>query len=99
LFVTPPDADGAKIVSLARFGSYEVRLCEPPEDGDIFPLRIELYSRERRTALDSCGCDELEAAVTAANDFMLRAAQLDEASAQFRRAARLRAPCPAANPA
>jgi hypothetical protein len=80
LFVVPPHDNGSKIVPLARFGSFEVRLCEPAPDAalDTFPLWIEIYAHDRRVTLDSCGCDELEAAVTAADAFMAHAKALHE---------------------
>jgi len=84
LFVTPADPDGARTASLARFGAFEVRLCEPPEDADLFPLRVELYCHDRRAILDSCGCDELDTAVTTAEGFMSRAARLNEAAGRFK---------------
>src|SRR6266540_357860 len=54
LFVIPAGDGGSKIVSLARFGPYEVRLCEPPHDiaVETLPLWIELYAHDRRAVLD-----------------------------------------------
>jgi hypothetical protein len=85
LFVVPPGDDGSKIVSFARFGSYEVRLFEPPHDVAVetLPLWIELYAHDRQTTLDSCGCDELQTAVIAAEEFMAQARQFNEASERF----------------
>ncbi len=82
LFVIPAGDGGSKIVSLARFGPYEVRLCEPPHDiaVETLPLWIELYAHDRRAVLDRYGCDELESAVSAADAFMSRARRLNEAA-------------------
>jgi len=83
LFVTSPNAGGTKTVPLARFGAYEVRLCEPTDEAETFPLLIELYAHDRCATLDSFGCDELEVAVSTADEFMLRARQLKETADRF----------------
>jgi hypothetical protein len=82
LFLIPAWPDGAKTVLLARFGAYEVRLVEIAQElsEDVPHLWIELYASDIQSALDSCGCDEFDDAVMAADDFMSRARQLHEQS-------------------
>jgi hypothetical protein len=80
LFVAPPAKDGSKITSLIRCGSYEVRLFEfaPESAAETFPLWMELYAHDSQLALDSFGCDDFEAAVGVADEFMRQAKELDE---------------------
>jgi hypothetical protein len=69
--------DGLRVIPLARFGAYEVRLCEPTDEVvDTFPVWLELYCHRRRTTLDACGRDALDAAVAAADAFIERAKML-----------------------
>ena len=72
------DDDGFRTAPFARYGDYEVRLVEPPEDVmlDTFPVWIELYSHAAGVTLDSCGRDKLDGAVAAADDFIERAKAL-----------------------
>src|SRR5262245_22071241 len=79
LFFAPPLDDGSKVISLARFGCYEVRLFELAHDTSAaLPLWIELYAHDTHATLDSFGCDDFEAAVTVAGEFMTRAEALHE---------------------
>jgi hypothetical protein len=82
LCVTPPDADGTKIVSIARFGYHDVRVVEfvPTKPTDPTPIWLELYSHETQCAIDSCRCYDLEAAVQATEALISQAKKLDEAS-------------------
>ena len=68
LFLVAPGEHGAKSVSLARFGSYEVRLIEfeEPVHLDGPSLWMELYAHDVASSLDSCGCSTLDDAVAAA---------------------------------
>ena len=77
LFLAVQIEDGVKTVSLARFGSYEVRVIELSRDASasIFPVWLELYEHNTVSTLDSCGCSDLEEAVTAAEDLMSQARQ------------------------
>ena len=77
--VTPPDANGTKIVSLARFGYYDVRLVEfaPTKPADHTPMWLELYSHQTQCAIDSCRCYDLETAVQAAEGLISQAKKLD----------------------
>jgi len=78
LFLVAPGADGVKIVPLARFGAYEVRLVEfAPELADeVSPLWLDLYAHDQACSLDSRGCDALEDAVKAADALIERAQEL-----------------------
>jgi len=53
LSAAPPDLEGAKTVSLARFGHYDVRLVEfvPASATDPTPIWLELYSHETQCAI------------------------------------------------
>jgi hypothetical protein len=86
LFLVPRGQDSSKTTTLARFGSYEVRLFEPAHDlaAETLPLWMELYAHGSRSTLDSFGCDDFEAAVRVADEFMTRAKALHEESAQSR---------------
>jgi hypothetical protein len=80
LFLVPRGKDGARTTSLARFGCYEVRLFELAPDfaDDVAPLWMELYAHHSDSTLDSFGCDDFEAAVRTADEFMTRAKALHE---------------------
>jgi hypothetical protein len=74
-----------KRVSFARFGAYELRLFEPAQDIvlDTMPLWMELYDHNRGETVDSFGSDELETAVTAADELMGAARQLSRGFGQL----------------
>jgi hypothetical protein len=76
------DDNGAKTVSLARFGHYDVRLVEfvPTNPTDPTPMWLELYSHETQCAIDSCRCYDLEAAAQATEGLISQAKKLDDAS-------------------
>ena len=78
LFLAVQIEDGVKTVSLARFGSYEVRVIELLRDASAgsFPVWLELYEHNTQSTLDSCGCSELEEAVAAADELITHARQL-----------------------
>jgi hypothetical protein len=82
LFFLPASKEGARIVSLARFGNYEIRLLELSTmdyDRDP-PLWMELYDHDIPAAIDSCRCGDLEDAVCAAEKLLSQAKQLSEAA-------------------
>jgi hypothetical protein len=80
LFVVPRGQDGSRTTTLARFGGYEVRLFELAHDlvADTLPLWMELYAHDSGGTLDSFGCDDFEAAVRVADEFMTCAKALHE---------------------
>jgi hypothetical protein len=84
LFLAAQDEDGSKTVSLARFGSYEVRVIELWHDASAsgFPVWLELYEHDTHSTLDSCGCSELEEAVAAADELISQARQLCRVTTQ-----------------
>lgn len=69
---------GSRSASLAKYGSYEVRLMErkPADGADISHLRVELHAKDARTPIEARGCDDLEAAAIAAEQIMAKAQQL-----------------------
>jgi hypothetical protein len=74
-----PRGDGAKAVSLGRFGGYEVLLVELANGGatNDAQLWIELYDHVLQHGLDSCSCTDIEEATIAAREFITRARQLN----------------------
>ena len=61
--------DGCRVATVARHGSYEVRLVEPLVDpqGDTIPFWIELFDHKNAVTIDSCrGHDFEETAAGAA---------------------------------
>jgi hypothetical protein len=79
LFLVPPGEGEVKIVSLARFGSYEARLIElvtlPPEPAALY---LELYAHDTCASLDSFRCSEFDEAVVAADAFVARAREMHD---------------------
>jgi hypothetical protein len=75
LAFAPQRGDGAKAVSLGRFGRYEVLLVEFAQPTAVHDaqLWIELYDHSLQYGLDSCGCTDIEEATVAARYLILRA--------------------------
>jgi hypothetical protein len=73
--------DGAKAVSLGRFGDYEVLLVEFERGNTATDtqLWIELYDHNLQHGLDSCSCTDIEEATIAARELIERARQLNSA--------------------
>jgi hypothetical protein len=71
--------DGAKAVSLGRFGGYEVLLVELAKGSTTTDtqLWIELYDHNLQHGLDSCSCTDIEEATIAARELITRARQLN----------------------
>jgi hypothetical protein len=69
---------GSRSTSLAKYGSYEVRLVErkPTAGADAPDLRVELYAKDAQTLIEARGCDDLEAAAIAAEEIMSKAERL-----------------------
>jgi hypothetical protein len=82
LFLVPESKDGARTVSLARMGNYEVRFVELSQTNpaDRPPLWMELYSYDEKLVVDSCSFHELEEAVVAAENLISQASYLNELS-------------------
>src|SRR5207249_7311218 len=61
LFFVPVSKQGARIVSLASFDNYEIRLLElsTVDYGRDPPLWMELYDHDIPAAIDSCRCGDL----------------------------------------
>jgi hypothetical protein len=68
LMLAPESKDGSRTISLARYGAFEVRLVEFRHCGTVEPLPfwLELYRHDARLSLDSCRCDDLDDAESAA---------------------------------
>ena len=80
LAAAPPNRDGLRIVSFARFGAVEVRLMEftdrlVPDDMDVW---IELYHHETKSSLDSFRCQDLDEAESLVEHFVSAARRLNE---------------------
>ena len=74
------DEHNWRSVSLAKYVNYEVRLIEsvPVVDVEVPCLWVELYAADVQTSIDSCGCDDVEAAVVAAECLISQARKLAE---------------------
>lgn len=76
--------DGSRVVSLARCGTFELRLVEFSDrrtvDAPLF--WIELFRHDTRTLLDRCPCDDLEHAETIAEHLMSRARKMNRSPPQ-----------------
>jgi hypothetical protein len=72
--------DQFRIASIWKYGDYEVRLVERliVNGGDMPNLWVELYSKHENATIDSCSCDDLDAAMSAAEHLMDQARQLLE---------------------
>ncbi len=83
----PPTADVATAVTLARFGSFEVRLIQPVSVPLANETRfwMELFDHDRQLSLDSVGNLVLEDAATAAETFIARARKQSESPHGWRR--------------
>ena len=77
LAFVPQDKDGARTVSLVRFGEYSVRLVKSAPCAAGTPVMwIELYDHDLGCGIDSCGCYTIEEALVPASDLILRAKKL-----------------------
>lgn len=78
LFLMPERDDGSKLISIAAFGRYEIRLIEfqDPRPGSLAPLWIELYDRVAGRTLDGAGCNDLQDAGCATETFIAEARAL-----------------------
>lgn len=76
LFLVPKGKDGARRISLARFGNYELFIVELAQAERAPRFWMELYARDIGLTLDSCACDDLEQTVIAAEGLMEQARKL-----------------------
>jgi hypothetical protein len=78
LALTPKSRDGSKIVTLKRYGDYEVRLVDFSQSRSTaeYLFWLELYCHVTRRSLDSCRCDDPDGAEAAAEHLISRAKQL-----------------------
>jgi hypothetical protein len=83
LALMPECSDGSKTVTLKRFGDYEVRLIDFSQRGSTADCLfwLELYCHMTRSSLDSCRCNDLEDAETAADCLVSHAKQLYDGTA------------------
>ena len=82
LKIALPRADGMRMVRLARFGAFEVRLFELAGDRspDADDFWAELYRYDTRSSLDCRRCRDMDEAEDITAELMRRARQLDESS-------------------
>jgi hypothetical protein len=81
--------DGCRVATVARHGSYEVRLVEPLLDpqGDTIPFWIELFDHKNAVTIDSCGGHDFEETAAGAAALISQASLLHrDATAGSRRA-------------
>jgi hypothetical protein len=69
---------GSRSTSLAKYGSYEVRLAErkSADSADAPHLWVELHAKESPAPIEVRACDDLEAAALAAEQIMAKAERL-----------------------
>jgi hypothetical protein len=87
LELTQQSAEIAAVVTLARFGAFEVRLIVPSDVAPTGEARfwMDLYDHDRRLSIDSVGDRVLKDAVVAAEDLIERATTLSENPHSWRR--------------
>jgi hypothetical protein len=78
----PEDDDRSRTTTLDRYGAYEVRLVELSQNAATEDrlVWLELYCHVTKSSLDSCRCDDLDDAETAANHFVSSAKLLQRES-------------------
>jgi hypothetical protein len=76
LFLVPKGEDGSRRISLGRFGNYEVLIVELAQAECAPQFWMELYAHDIGLTLDSCACDDLEQAVSAAAGLIHQARRL-----------------------
>jgi len=74
------DENGSRAISVAKYGTYEIRLLEvmSADSAEIPHLWVELYANDVQVSIDACGCDDIEAATMAAEHVMSQAKQLEQ---------------------
>jgi hypothetical protein len=73
LLCIPESEHNARTVSLARIGSYEIRIFEPfPTIPAASLFWMELFDHDAQSSVDSCACHDIEEAVVRFDDFIAR---------------------------
>jgi hypothetical protein len=80
LYVRRREGCGSKSVSVARYGSYEVRLLRPAQGSSVDPFIfwLELFDEDRGTSLDSGSAEYFEKALALAEQLISQAEQLSK---------------------
>jgi hypothetical protein len=84
LKLTRADSKGQQSVSVDYHGTYDVRLVEHPaqlNSPDIM-FWVELFDHQTATSLDSYAVNQMDDAVAAARNFILRAEALHQSTLQ-----------------
>ena len=78
------DGNGSRAISVAKYGTYEIRLLEvmSADPAEIPHLWVELYANDVQASIDACGCDDIEAATMAAEHVVSQAKQLEQGEGQ-----------------
>jgi hypothetical protein len=78
LQVTPKDANDCRSARLPGYGAYQVRLVEPAGNSGVsaFEFWLELFDHARKLSVDSAGANDLEEAVTLAEQLIAQAQEL-----------------------
>jgi hypothetical protein len=78
LFLQPERSDGSKAVTVASFGTFEIRLTEVPvlQRDPVPPLWIELLDAEDQRVVDGAGYRTLHEASVAVECFFAAARRL-----------------------
>jgi hypothetical protein len=82
LALMPERGDHSRTTTLDRYGAYEVRLVEFLQSGSTGDCLfwLELYCHRTQSSLDSCRCDNLDDAETAADRLISCAKELHDRS-------------------
>jgi hypothetical protein len=74
LLCIPEGENGARTVSLACVGNYEIRMFEATQtdSADVPLFWIELFDQDAQSSVDSCVCHNIKEAVAAFEDFISR---------------------------
>ena len=72
---TPQNESGSRIISVARFDIFEVRLIEFADRNrrDSLDLWIELYCHDTQSSIDSCRCRDFEEVQNFGEDLITQA--------------------------
>ena len=72
LCIPKGDEPGARMISLGRIGSYEVRMFEAPQIGstDAPAFWMELFDHDMQVCIDSCVCRSIKEAAAVFEQFI-----------------------------
>jgi hypothetical protein len=78
LQLVPRSGEVSGRATLVRLGSFEVRLVQPGPPASSARFWLELFDHDRQLSIDSAGDRVIDDAVVVAEEFIARAAKLNE---------------------